>query len=400
MTQPHFAGSLSTAADSKIALEESLSALEAAMGERSPHLCLAFASPHHAPLLQGLGPVLAQSTGAEVVLGCTGQSIVGGTREVEAEPALSLWAAHLPGTEVRPLEVTAVPGPDQTPSFSALPEVEDPARAGLLLFGEPFSFPMDAYLRSLNEERSGVPAVGGIASGGQRPGQILLLNENGLRQAGAVGAVIEGEIELCPVVSQGCRPVGQPWVITKCERNLVLELGGQPAAEVLVKTLEALPEGEREQFQKGPFLGLAIDATRSQFGRGDLLVRGILGMDPKRKALAVGDVLRRGQSVQFLMRDADSCAEDLRQLIGVHGDALEQDTGAQSGALLFTCNGRGRNMFPIPDHDVSCVRAGLRRDLPLAGFFANGEIGPVGGRNFLHGFTASVGLLKRRADAR
>jgi len=399
MSSPHFAGSLSTSADSSTALEESLTALEEAMGDRSPDLLLAFASPHHAPLLQGLGPILAQSTGAEVVLGCTGQSIVGGSRELEAEPALSLWGAHLPDTQLRPFEVTAVPRTDQTPSFSALPEVETPENAGLLLFAEPFSFPTDAYLRSLNTELPGVPAIGGIASGGQRPGQILLMNEHGLRQSGAIGVAIEGDVELCPIVSQGCKPVGKPWVVTRSEGNLVLELGGRPAAEVLVKTLEALPDAEREHFQRGPLLGLAIDATQSEFSRGDLLVRGLLGMDPKRKAIAIGDVLRRGQTVQFLSRDADSCGDDLRQLLSSHGSALEGGGQGECGALLFTCNGRGRNMFPIPDHDVSCIRAGLRRDLPLAGFFANGEIGPVGGRNFLHGFTASVGLLRPREKA-
>ena len=206
---------------------------------------------------------------------------------------------------------------------------------------------------------------------------------------------LEGGVELRPVVSQGCRPVGKPWVITDCERNLIRKLGGRPALEVLMETAHGMSADDRALMQSAPFMGLAIDATKSRFERGDFLVRGIMGLHQIDRAIAVADYVHRGQTVQFLVRDADSAGEDLRQLISSQGGGALDGPGG--GALLFSCNGRGARMFGEPDHDLRCVRTGLQSEIPVAGFFAAGEIGPVGGRNFLHGFTASVAVFRPRA---
>lgn len=239
-----------------------------------------------------------------------------------------------------------------------------------------------------------------MASGGEGPGQNLLFTRNGLQAGGAVGAVLEGDIELHSVVSQGCRPVGRPWVVTDCENQrfgVLLKLGGKPAADVLVATLQELEGREQQLFQQAPFVGLAVDATKSRFARGDFLVRQILQLDRDRRAVAVADRVRRGQTLQFLMRDADTAGEDLEDLLRDRGGGTLDEPGS-AGALLFTCNGRGSRMFSTPDHDASRIRGAIHPELPLAGFFANGEIGPVGGRNFLHGFTASVAVFRARRD--
>lgn len=397
MPTPHFSSALSTAADSEGAEREASGALIAGLGGKTPDLVLAFLTHHHGSVLDGIGPRLAERTGARTVLGCTGESIIGGSREVEGEPGIALWAAHLPETRVSPFGVSAIPGPDQEPLFSEVPEAETPAEASILLLGDPYSFPMDHYLKRLNEDLPGVPAVGGMASGGDGPGQNLLVTAEGVQEEGAVGCLIEGGTELRPVVSQGCRPVGKPWVITSCEQNLIRTLGGRPALEAMMETLRELRAAGGEA-DRHPFLGLAVDPKKSRFERGDFLVRGIMGFDPKRKAVAVADFVRRGQTVQFLVRDAESAGEDLSLLMQSQGGGGLSDPGAaqSAGALLFSCNGRGSRMFDAPDHDISRVRDGLSANVPVAGFFAAGEIGPVGGRNFLHGFTASVAVFRPR----
>jgi len=394
---PRFAGALSVETESPRAIREAIAELEAGLGGATPDLVLAFATHHHGPALEGLGPALARASGARVVAGCTAESVIGGAREVEGRPGIALWAAHLPGTEVRSLHVTAHAGEDGNPVFSSLPSVGDDERACLLLLADPYTFPVDAFLTQLNESRPGVPAMGGMASGALGPGQTLFFTADGVKDSGCIVIALEGAIELVPVVSQGCRPVGKPWVITECERNLIKKLGGKAALEVLMETLNELQRAEPRPRQTMPFLGLAIDPTRTQFERGDFLVRGIMALNQRDRTVAVADFVRRGQTVQLLVRDAASAGEDLKSLIATRGGgALGAGELESTGALLFSCNGRGMRMFGKPDHDASCVRAGLAADVPLAGFFAAGEIGPVGGRNFLHGFTASVALFRPR----
>ncbi len=394
---PRFASALSTRPDTSLAEEECLRGLEASLGERTPDLIAVFATHHHGDDLRRLGVRLATATGCPALVGCTSVSVIGGDREAEGEPGLAVWAASLPATKVRFFEVSAAQGPEDKILFSAVPPVPDPERSSILILADPFTFPMDRYLIALDEERPGVPAMGGMASGGRGPGESLLFTADGVRDGGAVGVVLEGGIELRPVVSQGCRPVGKPWVVTECDQHLIKKLGGKPALDALMETWRGLPEGEQALMQRMPFVGLAIDAAKSEFDRGDFLVRHVMGIEDKQKWVAVGDFVRRGQTVQFLVRDADSAGEDLRLLMASQGGgALGTSEPDEAGALLFTCTGRGLQMFPEPHHDVRCVRSGLRSDVPTAGFFCAGEIGPVGGRNFLHGFTASVAVFRPR----
>jgi small ligand-binding sensory domain FIST len=235
-----------------------------------------------------------------------------------------------------------------------------------------------------------------MASGGMGPGQNLLLTQDGLRVGGAWGVVLEGAIEVRSVVSQGCRPVGKPWVVTGCQEHLLQKLGGRAAVEVLMETLQALSATDQKLFQSQPFVGLAIDPAKSTFERGDFLVRQIIGLQAKEKAIAVNDVPRRGMTMQFLVRDADSASEDLALLMKSQGGGAVESAPHSAGALIFSCNGRGSRMFATPDHDVTRVRQALEADVPVAGFFAMGEIGPVGKRNFLHGYTASVAVFRPR----
>lgn len=396
---PRFASALSVDPNAAKAEEQVTERVREGLGGRRPDLCAVFVSHHYGGAIEELGVRLRRATGARVVVGCTGESIIGGDREIEQEPALSLWCAALPGTELRAFEVTAKMGADEQIVFDGLPDVRDRARASILMLADPYSFPMDRYLERVNDAFPLVPVVGGMSSGGMGPGQNLLITDRGLIAQGAIGVVLEGGIEVRSVVSQGCRPVGKPWVVTSCEEHLIQKLGGKAALDVLMETLRELGSDDQKLFQRQPFVGLAIDANKSTFERGDFLVRNVLGISREEKAVAISDTLRRGQTVQFLVRDAASASEDLAQLMSSQGGgALQQGRAAHAaGALLFSCNGRGTRMFPEHDHDIRCVRVGLNQQVPVAGFFAQGEIGPVGGRNFLHGYTASVAVFRPRA---
>ena len=424
MPLPRFASALSTAKESKSALDEAVRELDQGLKGETPDLVVAFATHHHGAALEKLGPRLVSATGCEVVIGCTAESVIGGTREVEGSPGVALWAAHLPATDVRFFEAHAWAAEGGEPEFSAFPNIYPDAESGadaasrpggssedakeaqktsVLLLADPFSFPVDPYLTQLNERFPGVPVMGGLASGAMGPGQSLFFTSDGVRDGDCVGVVLDGEIELRPVVSQGCRPVGKPWVITDCKQNHIKKLGGRPALEVLMETWQALSAGDQSLLQSAPFLGLAIDPARSRFDRGDFLTRGIMGLNQADRTIAVADFVRRGQTVQLLVRDAESAGEDLLALMSEQGggalESMDTEYGPTAGALIFSCSGRGKRMFGAPDHDISRVHEGLSAEVPAAGFFAAGEIGPIGGRNFLHGFTASVAIFRPRAPS-
>ena len=354
--------------------------LEGLGGRREPDLAVLFVTPTHAAALEEITRTVRTSLAPAAMLGCAAISVVGGPREVEAGPAVSLWAGFTGPVEPFHLGVAATP---DGPAFTGWPTpLPDDARA-LLLLADPFSFPADALLERLAEERPGLPVVGGLASAARAPGGNRLVLDDRVVNAGAVGAFLGPGVEVSTVVSQGCRPVGAPYVVTRAERNVVYELAGRPALARLQEVAATLSEEERQLMSELVQLGRVVDERKAEFGRGDFLVRTVVGADPDAGALALGDLVDVGSTTQFQVRDAQSADEDLREMVGGR---------AADAALLFTCNGRGSHLFDVPDHDAGVVFESLQ-GAPLAGMFCAGEIGPIGGRNFLHGFTASVVLI-------
>jgi small ligand-binding sensory domain FIST len=386
---PTFAAALSTAADTAAAIHETTAAVKRQLGGPAD-LALVFVSHHHASDFSDLAERICDPLHTNNLLGCTGEAIVGGGREIENQPAISLWAARLPDTRIDTFHLQFARTPEGG-SFTGWPDElagDWPADTALLLFGEPFSFPADALLERLNDDRPGVPVMGGMASGAQQPGEHrLFLGRREIRE-GAVAAVIRGGVRLRWVVSQGCRPIGRHAVITKAERNIIHELGGRPPLAVLQEIYETLSPEDKQSMEQGVHVGRVTDEYKSEFGRGDFLIRNVIGVDRDTGAIAIGDFVRPGQTVQFHLRDAQSADEDLRELL-----SAAPGQPPSHAALLFTCNGRGTRLFDRPHHDAGVIRAALG-EVPLAGFFAAGEIGPIGNRNFLHGFTASIALFE------
>jgi small ligand-binding sensory domain FIST len=266
----------------------------------------------------------------------------------------------------------------------------NPAQTAVLLLGDPYTFPADLFLAEMNAVHRGVRVLGGMASGMRGPGQTRLLLDDRCHEAGAVGVLLQGHFGLRSIVSQGCRPIGRPLVITRGQKNVIQELGGRPVLTQLQEMWQEMTPVEQELFQEGPHLGMVINEYRGEFQRGDFLVRNILGLDQETGSLAINDRVRVGQTVQFHIRDAATADEDLHALLQLDVQAHER---RPAGALVFSCNGRGTRLFPEPHHDARAIR-GEVGEVPLAGFFAQGELGPIGNQNFIHGFTASVALFE------
>jgi small ligand-binding sensory domain FIST len=321
--------------------------------------------------------------GARAAIGATAGGVIGDGHGRERGPAVAVWAGVLPGSRIRAFHLSAVDAEDEP---GGLPKVAADDRVAALLV-DPYSFPIGAFLDRCNTAQPGFPLVGGLASGPGGPGANRLFCDGAVHDRGAVGVVVGGRIATRIVVSQGCRPIGPPMAVTRADGNLLLELAGAPAYRRLVEIISALPPAEQNMVRRGLHIGIAIDEYADEHGRGDFLIRGVLGADERRGVVAVGDTMQIGQTVRFQIRDPAGAREDLVELLG----------GAAApgrGALLFSCNGRGAAMFPPPefpgaDHDVQVVTEALGAE-GVAGFFAAGEIGPVGGRNHLHGFTASL----------
>jgi small ligand-binding sensory domain FIST len=379
-----FASALSEHPDPAEATGEVIGAVLEQLGTE-PDVAAVFASPQHRDTFGEMAAAISRMLRPGVLVGTTAVAVLGGSREVEDAPAIGLWAGRL-AAHPRPVRLHAT----RTASGITLQGLSvstfEPGDA-LLLLADPFSLPVDAIIDALAElempeasETLSVPVVGGMASAANMPGGNRLVLDDEVMSSGGVGVVLPGGVATRTVVSQGCRPIGDPMIVTRAEGNLVMEIAGRPALDRLDDLVRAADAEERSLLASGLQIGIAIDEHRATFERGDFLVRGIVGADRLQRALAVGDRVEVGTTVQFQVRDAVAADEDLRAMLAdATGDA----------ALVFTCNGRGQRLFGEPDHDARVVHDTLGSPA-LAGMFCAGEFGPIGGRSFVHGFTASI----------
>jgi small ligand-binding sensory domain FIST len=356
------------------------------LGGEPADLMLVFVSPHFAGTTEEVVGVLRTVLAPRALIGATHTAVVGGGREVEHGPAIAVWAGCGPGLAGRVVALDVVPGEQGGADLVGWPDLAagDGDPETLLLLADPFTFPVDGVVRVLEAARPELRIVGGMASAGSGPGGNRLVADDRVLDRGAVGVLLGPEAGVETVVAQGCRPVGQPFVVTAVDGNHVVALGGRPALERLQELAATLSEEDQEQLLRGLHVGLVVDERQAEFGPGDFLVRNVLGAREADGAIAVGARVEVGQTLQFQIRDARAADTDLRR-------ALAGRTA--SGSLLFTCTGRGRRLFGRPDHDAGAVRDAFGA-IPVAGGFCAGELGPVGGHNHVHGFTASLALFR------
>ncbi|GAA0987482.1 FIST N-terminal domain-containing protein [Acrocarpospora macrocephala] len=321
--------------------------------------------------------------GEAAVIGCSATGVIGDAQGVELSPSVSAWAASLGEARVTTFALESLRADDRFVVIG-LPEREVDDRVAIML-ADPYTFPTDAFVEHSSEVLGNLPLIGGLANGLQGRGSVRLFADGEVYTEGAIGVMLSGAVRVSTVVSQGCRPIGPTMVVTRAEENVLLELAGQPALARLEDIVSALDEEDRELVASGLQIGIAMDEYAERHERGDFLIRGVLGIDPEREAVAIGDIVPVGRTVRFQVRDAETADEDLYELL----DAHLAEGGRVDGALLFSCNGRGSAMFGTPDHDALALRDTLG-PIGVAGFFAAGEVGPVAGHNHVHGFTASV----------
>ena len=376
-----WASALSEERSTDDAVAEAAAVVAGELADVQPDLVLVFASAHHAGAYERVARGIAAHFPGAHVAGCSAGGVIGDGRECEDRPAVSLLAAHLPGADLHPIRFGhgGAVSPGLAPHF--------------LVLADPFTCDVDQLVGSLDERYPSARKIGGLASGGASPGTSALFLGREVHRRGAVGVALTGDIAVETIVAQGCRPIGHPMAITRCERNVIFELGGRPVVAVLRELYEQLSPEDRELFRTALHVGIEMRGDRIEYRAGDFLIRNVVGIDPASDALAIGALARPYQALQFHVRDARTAAEDLAACL----DRYRADSASArpAGAVLFSCLGRGVGLYGRPDHDTGLFRERIG-PVPIGGFFCNGEIGPVGGTTFVHGYTSAFGLFRPR----
>jgi small ligand-binding sensory domain FIST len=393
MTSMRFTSGISDAVTAREAADAACRQVAEQLSGRSCELACVFVSPTYRTAWPNLLTFIHERLRPRALIGCSGSGIIGGAQELEWVPAVSILAAHLPDVRLFPFVVTPEELADSSPGGFWVDKigVSPEAQAAFVLLADPYTCQTPKLISELNATYRARPVIGGLASGGTEPGEHLLFLNTAVHREGAVGVAMTGNITMDTVVSQGCRPAGRPYVVTKAEEHAVLELGGRQALAVLHEILSALSPDDRELAQRGSiFAGVAISEMRQRFGSGDFLIRNIVGIDPESGALAIAEGVEVGRTIQFQLRDPGTSRQELRRLLQ---QQLSPHPVPPSGCLLFNCTGRGKSLYGAAHQDVKLIQT-VSGKLPIGGFFCNGEIGPVHGTNFLHGYTASLGLFR------
>ncbi len=377
-----------------VAVEQAAEQVFKGLDRQEPDLILAFVSEEHAGEFDQLAGLLAREFEGAFVFGCCANSVVGGGKEIEDRPALSLTAAVLPNVKLAGTHLEAAQVP---PVFAErrfwedalhVPAGEEPC---FLLLADPFSFETDDFLKGLDRAFPGSAKMGGLASGASQPGSGALYLDGAVHRSGMIALAMTGDIELRTAIAQGSRPIGDPMFVTSAHDNLIRELDGRIPRDILGDVFERLPPADRKLFGDALFIGLATTQDRSQYGAGDFLVRSILGLDPQSGALWVGGRVQTNTVAQLHLRDALSAAQDLERILKTQ----RSTAGSAEAALLFSCVSRGAQFYGQPDHDSNAFRR-IVADVPIGGFFCGGEIGQIQGTTHLHGHTSVFGTFTPR----
>ncbi len=398
--------SLSTKISLEAAVQDISQQVISALGDCSLDLGFLFISTAFASDYPRLLPLLADKLPIKKLIGCSGGGIVGNGREFEDKPAIALLVGHLPNAEARVfhLDDSDLPDLDSSPDrWEKLTNVDPSVAPSFVLVADPFSFPVNDLIQGLDFAYPHAVKVGGLSSsGGMGANALFCFHEEGkykLYRTGLLGVALWGGITIDPVVAQGCRPIGKIMQVSECERNLILGLEGKPPLSLLQDTVGDLSQSDRELAQHSLFIGVVMNEFKVNPSQGDFLIRNIIGVDPRSGAIAVGDRMRPGQRIQLHLRDRKASAEDLEEALVNYSNqlSLEAPHVSPSAALMFSCMGRGERLYEKPNFDSELLQrhAGL---IPLSGFFCSGEIGPVGGTTFLHGYTSVFGIVRQKTS--
>ena len=391
-----WASSVSELPDLEQAIDECTNSLLKSLGDAQPDLAVVFVSPHYESEYDKVVQLIAKGLVPVKIFGCTGGGIIGNGVEVEQRPGISITGANLPDVEIVDFHLAgdSLPDLDAGPnSWEELLGVTSSQEPQFVVLADPFSFPVQDLLMGMDFAFAQSAKIGGLASGASHQGGNALFLGDQTHNSGAIGLALHGNITVDTVVAQGCRPIGQPMHITESRGNLLLGLDGQPPLTILKELFQTMNERDQALMQNSLFLGVVMDEFLESPKQGDFLIRNVVGMDARTGTMAIGETLKEGQMVQFHLRDADTSAQDLTAVL--ERFAMDNRENQARGALLFSCLGRGQNLYGRPNHDSDIFHEKLG-EVPLGGFFCNGEIGPVSGTTFLHGYTSSFGIFRPR----
>jgi small ligand-binding sensory domain FIST len=352
-----------------------------------------FASADYQPHLEDFLELVQLHGHVPLVAGCSASGVIGTGVEAEQQTGFSLLFLNLPHTKITAFEfgLDDIESEDGAAGWQRRSGLKPSDVDAWFVLADPFTIAVDRWLHQWNEAYPRVPTMGGLASGGAGAEDVFIFHNHNRVESGAIAIALKGGVRVTPVVSQGCTPIGEPLLITGADNNVMLTLGSKPAYEALSEAFGTLPDSVKERAQGNLFAGLATNEYVDDFKRGDFLIRNIIGANPDTGAVAIGDYPRVGQTMQYQLRDRTAADEDLHQRL----DAAHGNGSRPFASLIFCCNGRGKNLFGRANHDAGAM-AKTFGSIPATGLFCNGEIGPIGGKNFVHGYTASIALL---ADA-
>ena len=388
-----WASHLSTQNNIEACVDESVEAILSQMDGKSVDLTIIFVSPQFKDKYEDIPKLIRDRISSKHFLGCSGGGIIGGGKEAEQQAAFSMTCANLPDVEIQEIHTDTMKLPDQDTAPSVWREwlgVDVEKNPSFIFLADPFSFQGEEFLAGVDFAYPNSSKVGGLASGAQAQGGNALYLNDKIHNNGLIGLALSGNIGMDTIVAQGCRPIGEPVKVSKCDGTLLTGMDGQPPLELLQSVYEGLDENDKSLVQTSLFLGIEMDPLKDNPQQGDFLIRNIMGVEREIGGIHVGTLLRQGQLVQFHLRDKAMSAEDLKLMLTRY--KANKNFKNTSGALLFSCLGRGQYLYGKPNHDADMFRDHIG-DIPLGGFFCNGEIGPVGKTTFLHGYTSSFGIF-------
>ena len=384
---------ISDATDFETAIRECLSGIKADLAGQ-PDILIAFISPDFQPSYQNLPGLIYECFPKTILIGCSGNGVIGNGMEVERRAGVALTGAEMSDVSITPFHITdsELPDGDESPEkWESLFKVKHISEPKFIILSDPFSVEIQNLVNGMDYAFPNSTIIGGIASGGSQQGTNAIYLNRDTFESGVVGIALHGDIEIDTIVAQGCKPIGTLMNITGCERNILTSLDNKPPFEVLSGIYNNLSSSDQQLFQHSLFMGIVNDPFIDVPNNGDFLIRNIVGGNPEEGKIAIGEILKEGQLVQFHLRDSSTSSENLKIMLEDYKS--DQERYDQFGALLFSCLGRGSYLYGKADHDTNMFKA-LIGEIPLTGFFCNGEIGPVGDTTYIHGYTSSFGIIK------
>lgn len=355
---------------------------------KNPSLALVFASSDYQPHLADFSELIQLHAHAPLIIGGSGSGLIGTGQEAESASGFSLLLLSLPHTKLTTLTFDEQMADDYTSEDWRQLAGKGADSEAWIVLANPLKVAAEPWLKQWSKAFPKIPSLGGLMSGGERGDEIFLFLNQKTVDAGIALGLKDG-VKLHTVISQGCRPIGEPHAITGMESHVIRSIGSRSAFEILNESIESLTPEEKACAAGNIFAGLALNEYVDDFKTGDFLIRSLLGADPETGSIALAAYPRLGQTIQFQLRDRHSADEELHRML--HSKANKSVHPIAS--LLFACGGRGQSLFGTPHHDAVAVQERFG-PLPGIGLFCNGEIGSVGGSNFIHGYTAAIGFLE------